>query len=198
MPSRCDSMDVYRCLTAATHHSRSDVVDHGALADRKRSRDRRAGGPPSAVPSARAFQGENHEEVADDETHRDHGSCREGLPQLQRPVPERSADGAAEIVDPRPYAEGTLGEAFERYDVGRVLPAKGYSVEQRHELQRAIDAAPADLVVIATPIDLRRVVKIEKPCVRVTYRLEELAGEPPPRSIVEPAIRAARRQQTGR
>jgi predicted GTPase len=106
--------------------------------------------------------------------------------------------GAAEIVDPRPYAEGTISEVFERYDVGPVLPAEGYSVEQRHELQRAIDATPADLVVIATPIDLRRVVKIEKPCVRVTYRLEELAGEPPLRSIVEPAIRAARRQQTGR
>jgi predicted GTPase len=106
--------------------------------------------------------------------------------------------GAAEIVDPRPYAEGTLGEALERYDVGPVLPAEGYSVEQRHELQRAIDSTPADLVVIATPIDLRRVVKIEKPCVRVTYRLEELAGEPSLRSVVEPAIRAARRQLSGR
>ena len=83
---------------------------------------------------------------------------------------------------------------FERYDVGPVLPAEGYSVEQRHELQRAIDTTPADLVVIATPIDLRRMVKIEKPCVRVTYRLEELAGEPSLHSIIEPAVRAARRQ----
>jgi predicted GTPase len=101
--------------------------------------------------------------------------------------------GAAEIVDPRPYAEGTLAEVFDRYDVGPVLPAEGYSTEQRHELQRAIEATPADLVVIATPIDLRRVVKIEKPCVRVTYRLEELAGQPSLRSILEPAIQAAKR-----
>jgi predicted GTPase len=101
--------------------------------------------------------------------------------------------GAAEIVDPRPYAEGTLAEVFDRYDVGPVLPAEGYSAEQRHELQRAIDATPADLVVIATPIDLRRVVKIVKPCVRVTYRLEELADQPSLRSVIEPAIRAAKR-----
>jgi predicted GTPase len=74
-----------------------------------------------------------------------------------------------------------------------VLPAEGYSTEQRHELQRAIEATPADLVVIATPIDLRRVVKIEKPCVRVTYRLEELPGQPSLRSILEPAIQAAKR-----
>ena len=101
--------------------------------------------------------------------------------------------GAAEIVDPRPYAEGTLAEVFDRYDVGPVLPAEGYSAEQRHELQRAIDATPAELVVIATPIDLRRVVKIVKPCVRVTYRLEELAGQPSLRSVIEPAIQAAKR-----
>jgi predicted GTPase len=106
--------------------------------------------------------------------------------------------GAAEIVDPRPYAEGTLADVFDRYDVGPVLPAEGYSAEQRHELQRAIDDTPADLVVIATPIDLRRVVKILKPCVRVTYRLEELADQPSLRSIVEPAVRAAERRRERR
>jgi predicted GTPase len=106
--------------------------------------------------------------------------------------------GAADIVDPRPYAEGTLAEVFERYDVGPVLPAEGYSAEQRHELQRAIDTTPADLVVIATPIDLRRIVKIEKPCVRVTYRLEELAGQRSLSSVIEPAIRAAERRRDGR
>ena len=100
--------------------------------------------------------------------------------------------GAAEIVDPRPYVEGTIAEVFDRYDVGPVLPAEGYSEEQRYELQRAIDETPADLVMIATPIDLRRIVKIEKPCVRVTYALHELPLEPTLRSIVEPAIKAAR------
>jgi predicted GTPase len=106
--------------------------------------------------------------------------------------------GAAEIVDPRPYAEGTLADVFDRYDVGPVLPAEGYSAEQRHELQRAIDSTPADLVVIATPIDLRRIVKIEKPCVRVMYRLEELAGEPSLSSIIEPASRAAKQRRERR
>jgi predicted GTPase len=101
-------------------------------------------------------------------------------------------NGAAEIVDPRPYVEGTIAEVFDRYDVGPVLPAEGYSEEQRYELQRVIDATPADLVLIATPIDLRRIVKIEKPCVRVTYALHELPLEPTLRSLVEPAIRAAR------
>jgi predicted GTPase len=79
-----------------------------------------------------------------------------------------------------------------------VLPAEGYSAEQRHELQRAIDDTPADLVVIATPIDLRRIVKIEKPCVRVMYRLEELAGEPSLSSIIEPASRAAKQRRERR
>lgn len=106
--------------------------------------------------------------------------------------------GAAEIVDPRPYAEGTLAEVFDRYDVGPVLPAEGYSADQRHELQQAIDATPADLVVIATPIDLRRVVKIVKPCVRVTYRLEELAGQPSLRSLLDPAIRTSRANSEGK
>jgi predicted GTPase len=100
--------------------------------------------------------------------------------------------GAAEIVDPRRYAEGTLAEILDRYDVGPVLPAEGYSAEQRYELQRAIDATPADLVVIATPIDLRRIVKIDKPCVRVTYRLEELPSQPSLHSIVDPAICVAK------
>jgi predicted GTPase len=106
--------------------------------------------------------------------------------------------GAAEIVDPRRYAEGTLAEVLDRYDVGPVLPAEGYSAEQRYELQRTIDATPADLVLIATPIDLRRLIKIEKRCVRVTYRLEELPIQPSLRSIVDPAIRAAKTVREGR
>ena len=105
--------------------------------------------------------------------------------------------GAAEIVDPRPYAEGTLAEIMDHYGVGPVLPAEGYSEEQRYELQRAIDATPADLVVIATPIDLRRVIKIDKRCVRVTYRLEELPVQTSLRSIVDPAIRAAKTRRKG-
>lgn len=87
------------------------------------------------------------------------------------------AAGAAEIVDPRPYAKGTLAEVFERYDVGPVLPAEGYSPAQLGELEETIAATPCDTVVIGTPIDLRHVIRLTRPAVRVTYELEEM-GEP--------------------
>lgn len=83
--------------------------------------------------------------------------------------------GAAEIVDPRPWATGTIAEAFERYPgIGSVLPAMGYSDRQVADLGATIDAADVDAVVIATPIDLRRLVSLGKPSVRVTYDLEEI------------------------
>lgn len=88
------------------------------------------------------------------------------------------AYGAAEIVDPRPWAVGTIEETFRKYDVGPVLPAMGYSDEQLEEMEKTIDAAEADLVVIGTPIDLRRVLDIRKPAVRVRYDLEVLADSP--------------------
>jgi predicted GTPase len=86
--------------------------------------------------------------------------------------------GAAEIVDPRPYAVGSLKDVYERYPVGPVLPAMGYSAEQIDELEQTIDASPAELVVIATPVDLAKVADIRKPSVRVGYELEEVEGEP--------------------
>jgi predicted GTPase len=86
--------------------------------------------------------------------------------------------GAAEIVDPREYAVGSLKGVYERYPVGAVLPAMGYSAEQIDELEKTIDAAPVDLVVIATPVDLAKVADIRKPSVRVGYELEEVSGEP--------------------
>jgi predicted GTPase len=84
--------------------------------------------------------------------------------------------GAAEIVDPRPYVSGTIAEVFERYDVGPVLPAEGYSPEQIRELEAAIDRVPCDAVVIGTPMDLRHLIEIRRPTARVTYRLEEASG----------------------
>ena len=86
--------------------------------------------------------------------------------------------GASEIVDPRPHAVGSLKEIYERYPVGPVLPAMGYSPEQIDELEQTIDASPAELVVIATPVDLAKVADIRKPSVRVGYELEEVEGEP--------------------
>ncbi|MGH2528028.1 MAG: GTP-binding protein, partial [Actinomycetota bacterium] len=84
--------------------------------------------------------------------------------------------GAAEIVDPRPYAIGSLEETYRRYDVGPVLPAMGYSQAQLEEMEKMIDMVGADLVVIASPIDLRHVIHISKPAVRVRYELEEIPG----------------------
>jgi predicted GTPase len=87
-------------------------------------------------------------------------------------------NGAADIVDPRPYATGSLKGVYERYPVGPVLPAMGYSAEQIDELERTIDAAPVDLVLIATPVDLAKIADIRKPSVRVMYELEEQPGQP--------------------
>lgn len=83
--------------------------------------------------------------------------------------------GAAELVDPRPYAVGSIGGTFEKYGhVSNLLPAMGYSDTQRHELEETIRRTPCDLVLVATPIDLTRVIKLDKPSVRVTYEADEV------------------------
>ena len=85
--------------------------------------------------------------------------------------------GAAELVDPRPWARGEIRETFERYpDIGPLLPAMGYGERQVRDLEATISAVDCDLVLIGTPIDLGRVVRIAKPSLRVTYELE---GEGP-------------------
>jgi predicted GTPase len=81
---------------------------------------------------------------------------------------------AAEIIDPRPYAVKSIADAFARYPrTGAVLPAMGYGGEQIKDLETTINATPCDAVVIGTPIDLRRILRIDKPTVRVKYSLEE-------------------------
>lgn len=86
--------------------------------------------------------------------------------------------GAAEIVDPRPYTVGEMTKTFEKYpEIGSLLPAMGYYGKQITDLQKTIDKTPCDSVIIGTPIDLRRVIKISKPSVRVTYDLQEI-GRP--------------------
>ena len=88
------------------------------------------------------------------------------------------AHGAAELVDPRPFAVGSIAETFRRYPhVGALLPAMGYGSEQTRELAETIERAGADLVLIGTPIDLRRLIDFETPALRVVYRLREV-GEP--------------------
>lgn len=98
------------------------------------------------------------------------------------------AHGAAEIVDPRPWAIGTIDETFRRYDVGPVLPAMGYADVQLEEMRKIIDAVDADVVVVGTPIDLRRVIEIRKPAVRVRYELEVLSGSPSLLDVLAPVL----------
>lgn len=86
--------------------------------------------------------------------------------------------GAAEIVDPRPFTVGTLAETFAKYPgIGTLLPAMGYGDEQMRDLEATVARTPCDVVLIATPIDLRRVIRIDKPALRVGYELQEV-GKP--------------------
>ena len=86
--------------------------------------------------------------------------------------------GAAEIVDPRPYAVGTIKATYAKYPTtGAVLPAMGYGNQQTRELEETINRSDADLVLIGTPIDLNRIIKITKPSQRVRYELQEI-GQP--------------------
>lgn len=83
--------------------------------------------------------------------------------------------GAAELVDPRNFAVGKLAETFAKYpNIGTLLPAMGYGEEQVKDLERTIDNTPFDVLVIATPIDLSRVIRISKPHVTVGYELQEI------------------------
>ncbi|MCG3120228.1 MAG: hypothetical protein ALAOOOJD_02855 [bacterium] len=86
--------------------------------------------------------------------------------------------GAQAIVDPRPFLKGSLVDTFKMYPgIGTLLPAMGYGEKQTRDLEATINATDCDAVVIATPIDLRRLVKLNKPATRVTYELQEI-GQP--------------------
>ncbi len=86
--------------------------------------------------------------------------------------------GAKEIIDPRPYAVGSITATYNKYPTtGSVLPAMGYGQKQIEELRQTINNTPADVVIVATPIDLTRLIKIEKPAQRVRYELQEI-GQP--------------------
>jgi predicted GTPase len=88
------------------------------------------------------------------------------------------AGGASELVDPRPFAVGSIKDTFAKYPhMTQLLPAMGYGRKQMEELRETIARSDAELVLIGTPIDLRRVIELDKPALRVTYRLQEI-GEP--------------------
>jgi predicted GTPase len=86
--------------------------------------------------------------------------------------------GAADLVDPRPFTVGRLSETFEIYpEIGKVLPAMGYGEQQLKDLEATINGTDCEAVVIGTPIDLNRIIKIDKPNTRVYYNLQEI-GRP--------------------
>lgn len=97
--------------------------------------------------------------------------------------------GAAEIVDPRPYAVGSIKKAYADYPhMAAVVPALGYYPDQLKELETTINAIPCDLVLVASPIDIRRVITIAKPSQRVRYELEEV-GKPDLGEVLAPFLR---------
>jgi predicted GTPase len=92
--------------------------------------------------------------------------------------------GAAHIVDPRPYAAGSIRATFDEFpNTGPILPAMGYGAAQVAELAATIRATPADLVLVASPIDLRRLIQLDKPALRVRYDLQEI-GTPTLRDVL--------------
>ena len=100
--------------------------------------------------------------------------------------------GARELIDPRPCAVGSIAETLARYPhIGNVLPAMGYGPDQVEELAKTIAGADCDAVVIATPVDLRRVIEIQQPTCRVTYEFQEI-GHPTLREVLRDLIAKAR------
>jgi predicted GTPase len=100
---------------------------------------------------------------------------------------------AAELVDPRPYTVGTISETFKKYpDIGTLLPAMGYGDKQVKDLETTINRTPCDTVIIGTPIDLNRLIKIRKPTVRVGYELQEI-GRPDLMDVLAPFLKTRKR-----
>jgi len=94
-------------------------------------------------------------------------------------------NGALDIVDPRPYAVGSIKELYNTYKhLGPILPAMGYTDEQIKDMQETINNADCDVVVAGTPVDLRRVMSVNKPIVRVHYELAEI-GKPTLEDIID-------------
>jgi predicted GTPase len=114
-----------------------------------------------------------------------------GMPSGAGTVAARQG-GARRLVDPRPWAVGSIAETLRRYPhIGPVLPAMGYSEQQLHELQATIDAVDCDIVVAGTPIDLDRLVRSRHPIRQATYELVE-EGEPTLERVLKPILAQAR------
>jgi predicted GTPase len=126
------------------------------------------GNSPLDVPDPAAIRGKRILAVEDGPT-TTHG----GMP-FGAGVLAARQNGAAELVDPRPWAVGEIAETFKKYpQTGPLLPAMGYGDAQVRDLEATINAVDCDLVLVATPIDLTRILKIDKPYQRIAYRLDE-------------------------
>ena len=147
---------------------------------------------PSAmvIEAASPLSVENHQRISDqrvlvieDGPTLTHGGMKYGAGTLAA-----KHYGAKEIVDPRPWLTGTMKETFLKYpDIGPLLPAMGYGKDQMNDLQTTINKADVDLVLVGTPIDLTRVLKINKPSIRVKYELQEI-GKPDLETLLKPFV----------
>lgn len=124
---------------------------------------------PITVENSERIKGKRVLVVEDGPTHT-HGEMKYGAGTIAA-----KKFGAGEIIDPRPWATGTIAETFTKYpNIGALLPAMGYGETQIRDLETTINKVDCDLVIIGTPIDLSRIIKIEKPAVRARYELEEI------------------------
>jgi len=125
---------------------------------------------PVSVEQPKSLKGKRVLVIEDGPT-RTHGEMKYGAG-----VVAAKKHGVAKMIDPRPYAVGTIAGTFKKYPgIGVLLPAMGYSDQQIKDLQATINKTPCDMYVVGTPIDLRRLVKFPKPAVRVGYDLKEIS-----------------------
>jgi predicted GTPase len=180
---RADLIIINKCDTAEEENIRS--IEKNAAAHNPSARVIRASSPvtidtPELVRGARVL-------VIEDGPTLTHGGMKYGAG-----VVAARAAGAAEIVDPRPFAVGSIVETYDKYpNATGILPAMGYGEQQIQELEETIRRTDADVVVVGTPIDLRRVLTFDKPAVRVRYELTEL--EP---GVIESEIRKVVKAET--
>ncbi len=175
---RADVIVINKCDTASEENIRA--IEQSAAALNPRARVVRAASPvtvehPELVRGKRVL-------VIEDGPTLTHGGMSYGAG-----VVAAKREGAKEIVDPRPFAVGSIVETYAKYENATgILPAMGYSDVQIQELEETIRRTDCDTVVVGTPIDLRRVLTIDKPAVRVRYELQELNG-----NVLEEMVAAA-------
>jgi len=154
----------------------SNLRDHNPDALVVRARSRIEAADPAAIRGRKVLVVEDGPSVT-------HGGTRSGAGKVAA-----LAAGAGSLIDPRPFAVGSIADTFAKYpEIDVVLPAMGYSQAQIQELEETIRRSPAEVVVIGTPIDLTRILKIDVPAIRVTYEYEDV-GEPRLATILDKAL----------